>query len=147
MDSSQSESLGSQFSELTLDERYLTSDVVDCLSREDQKKLKKCRIGKSKNKCTVCLEQYQKNEIIQILPCHHKFHYKCLKPWFNKSSCCPNCRFDLKKHFHPKKEEALSEFSTSSEQRNPLLDASFIQPRNYTPLRSHQRSHQNSRRR
>ena len=63
-----------------------------------------------------------------------------MKPWFDKASCCPLCRFDLKKHFNPTKADDISDFSTSSERRNPLLDASFIQPRNFTPLRSSQTS-------
>ena len=123
-----------ELSELSLDERYFLSEEVDCLSKQDFKKLKKCRVGHSKTNCSVCLEKFVKNQVILILPCHHKFHYKCMKPWFGKSTCCPLCRLDIKKHFNPS-QEVPSVLSESSP-RNPLLDESFIQPRILTPYRS-----------
>ena len=137
-DSSNSDSQSVLRSELSHDERYLI-DEVDCLSKTDFKKLKKCRVGDSKSKCTVCLEGFEKNQIIRILPCHHKFHDKCTKPWFKKSVFCPLCRFDVKKHFHPETKQVPNTMSVNSETRNPLLDVSFIQPRYLTPMRTRMR--------
>lgn len=136
-ESSGSDADSESLSQVSLDERYFLSDDADALSKEDIKKIRKCRVGHSTSKCSVCLEQFKKNQVISILPCSHKFHYKCMKPWFRKSTCCPLCRMDLKKHFHPTESEKVkSVFSESSQNRNPLLDASFLQPRVLTPFRS-----------
>jgi len=128
--------LSSEISSVSQDERYFSIEENECLSKVDQKKLKKCKIGESKSKCTICLEQFKKNQVIQILPCHHKFHHKCLKPWFKTSTCCPLCRMDIKKHFNPETPSIQSQLSVQSNERNSLLDRSFIQPRTYTPGRS-----------
>lgn len=67
------------------------------MNREELKRIQKKRIGKSSSHCTVCYDQYAKGEVIRVLPCGHFFHYKCLKPWFKKSSLCPLCRLNVKK--------------------------------------------------
>lgn len=127
----------SEISSVSQDERYFSIEENESLSKQDQKKLKKCKIGESKSNCTICLEQYKKNQVIQILPCHHKFHHKCLKPWFKTSTCCPLCRMDIKKHFHP--DSIKSQATFSSYERNSLLDRPFIQPRTYTPTNVQER--------
>ena len=70
------------------------------MNKKELKKIKKMKIGKSQSSCSICHDQYSKGEIIRFLPCEHFFHYKCLKPWFKKSSLCPVCRFDIKKHLN-----------------------------------------------
>lgn len=134
--SSLEQSSDSQISAISLDERYFSIEENDSLSKIDQKKIRKCKISESKSSCSVCLEKYKKNQIIMILPCNHKFHYKCMKPWFKNSVFCPLCRLDIKKHFNPDSESVASDITLSSGNRNSLLDRSFIQPRQYTPLRS-----------
>ncbi len=44
------------------------------------------------NECCICLEKYEKNEIIMELACNHNFHEKCIKEWMNKNNNCPQCR-------------------------------------------------------
>ena len=73
-----------------------TSEKQGGLNKKLQKKIKKQKIGKSTRKCIFCMEAFQKEDIIKILPCRHYFHNKCLKPWFNRDHSCPTCRFDLK---------------------------------------------------
>ena len=133
---------------LSLDQQFFTFEESLSLSKKDQQKLKKARVGQIKSKCTVCLDHFKKDQVIQILPCHHKFHRKCVKPWFEKSVCCPLCRFDIKKYLNPTEENTNNininnddrvEISSSdlmsnqriNESANPLLDTSFIQPRNF----------------
>lgn len=78
-------------------------EVLDKLTPSEIKQIQKKKVGKSKSKCTVCLDHFKKGQIMQILPCNHKFHRKCVKTWFVDSTCCPNCRFDIKKHFKEQK--------------------------------------------
>jgi len=81
------------------EEFSVISEVVEreeLMNKNELKKLKKKKIGNSCSQCTVCHEQYQRGEVIRILPCEHFFHYKCLKPWFKKSNACPLCRLNIK---------------------------------------------------
>lgn len=42
--------------------------------------------------CAVCLESFKDGETLIHLPCEHRFHSRCLKPWLDKNSHCPCCR-------------------------------------------------------
>ncbi|KAK7304749.1 hypothetical protein VNO77_42636 [Canavalia gladiata] len=42
--------------------------------------------------CAVCLELFRVGETLIHLPCAHRFHNRCLKPWLENNSRCPCCR-------------------------------------------------------
>ncbi|XP_061359395.1 probable E3 ubiquitin-protein ligase RHY1A [Gastrolobium bilobum] len=42
--------------------------------------------------CAVCLESFRVGETLLHLPCAHRFHSRCLKPWLENNSHCPCCR-------------------------------------------------------
>ncbi|XP_027339075.1 probable E3 ubiquitin-protein ligase RHY1A isoform X2 [Abrus precatorius] len=42
--------------------------------------------------CAVCLESFRVGETLINLPCAHRFHSNCLKPWLENNSHCPCCR-------------------------------------------------------
>ncbi|EEB09693.1 ubiquitin-protein ligase E3 [Schizosaccharomyces japonicus yFS275] len=45
--------------------------------------------------CVVCLENYQGNDFIRILPCGHIFHAHCLDIWMTRTFAnCPLCKAD-----------------------------------------------------
>ena len=46
--------------------------------------------------CYICLQTFKKNKKIRRLPCMHMFCETCLKPWLQKNSTCPICKFELK---------------------------------------------------
>ncbi|KAF1892496.1 hypothetical protein Lal_00010962 [Lupinus albus] len=46
--------------------------------------------------CAVCLESLKDGERLVHLPCEHRFHFSCLKPWLDKNSQCPCCRATIK---------------------------------------------------
>lgn len=54
--------------------------------------IKKMKVGKTEKECTICIKGFIKGEVIRLLSCKHIFHDKCIMPWFEKRSCCPNCR-------------------------------------------------------
>jgi len=75
-------------------------------------KIKRMKMGRSCQECTVCSEGFKKGnktfeiffelvlgEKIRKLPCKHIFHDKCILPWFEHKSTCPNCRFDLLEYY------------------------------------------------
>ena len=49
----------------------------------------------TKDKCNICLEDFQKNYNIFYLPCLHKFHQLCISNWVFKNSVCPICKYDM----------------------------------------------------
>lgn len=54
-------------------------------------------IDPENNKCTICLEFFQKDEELRKLPCSHYFHYYCIDYWLLKQQRrCPICKQDVK---------------------------------------------------
>jgi len=53
------------------------------------------------DKCSICLEDYKKNDKCVKLNCSHIFHKKCLSDWFknqiskSENLNCPLCRNNL----------------------------------------------------
>ena len=45
--------------------------------------------------CSICLENYNKEDNIIKLKCNHQFHFKCINCWIEKNECCPICRSTL----------------------------------------------------
>ncbi len=41
--------------------------------------------------CTVCLGEYQAEQVLKVLPCFHTYHSECIKEWFHKNNVCPVC--------------------------------------------------------
>ena len=47
------------------------------------------------NECSICLENYKKDDMIIILSCNHDFHEPCLKEWSKNNNSCPHCRENI----------------------------------------------------
>ncbi|CAD8158221.1 unnamed protein product [Paramecium octaurelia] len=58
-------------------------------------KLKVMMMGKSNRQCSICCNQFQKDELITQLPCKHIYHKSCVDSWLQSSTKCPNCRSDV----------------------------------------------------
>ncbi|KAF6202158.1 hypothetical protein GE061_004556 [Apolygus lucorum] len=50
--------------------------------------------------CSVCLEELQVNEVAKKLPCEHYYHERCIVPWLELRSTCPDCRRNLVPESH-----------------------------------------------
>ena len=42
--------------------------------------------------CSICLENFNKNNYILKLDCEHIYHHNCLNKWFKNNINCPLCR-------------------------------------------------------
>ncbi|KAJ9560353.1 hypothetical protein OSB04_005513 [Centaurea solstitialis] len=42
--------------------------------------------------CAVCLAGYEKDVIIAMLPCKHRFHMECIREWLLRKNVCPLCK-------------------------------------------------------
>ena len=48
------------------------------------------------NSCTICLSNYEDDDLVKELPCSHCFHDDCINTWLSSHSYkCPICRFTL----------------------------------------------------
>lgn len=45
--------------------------------------------------CPICTEEFQYDDSVYKLPCHHYFHIDCVTPWLKKNCTCPVCRREL----------------------------------------------------
>jgi Ring finger domain len=47
--------------------------------------------------CPICLDPFQVDSTVTILPCGHPYHQHCVLPWLTqRQSVCPLCKFDMK---------------------------------------------------
>eukprot|EP00746_Dinoflagellata_sp_MGD_P024548 gnl/MRDRNA2_/MRDRNA2_157620_c0_seq1.p1 gnl/MRDRNA2_/MRDRNA2_157620_c0~~gnl/MRDRNA2_/MRDRNA2_157620_c0_seq1.p1 ORF type:complete len:415 (-),score=74.19 gnl/MRDRNA2_/MRDRNA2_157620_c0_seq1:217-1296(-) len=47
---------------------------------------------KEQQQCTICLEGFQKGEMLTALSCKHYFHIDCVASWLQRATHCPLCR-------------------------------------------------------
>ena len=53
-------------------------------------------IIKEQKECAICLNDFEKENMISITLCKHIFHHDCIKEWTHYKSNCPVCREELK---------------------------------------------------
>ncbi|KAG2267361.1 hypothetical protein Bca4012_038634 [Brassica carinata] len=65
--------------------KFKKRDVVSGGGGEDQ--------NKSTQECSVCLNEFQEDEKLRIIPnCCHVFHIDCIDIWLQSNANCPLCR-------------------------------------------------------
>lgn len=52
-------------------------------------------LPKDKKDCVICIEEFQKKDIVVSLPCLHLFHKQCIINWLKKNSSCPLCKYEV----------------------------------------------------
>jgi len=54
---------------------------------------KNSRVRLTNSICPICLDEFQNQTKIKLLPCDHGFHSECIGPWIaDHSDSCPICR-------------------------------------------------------
>ncbi|KAM4621543.1 E3 ubiquitin-protein ligase RNF130 isoform 2-T2 [Polymixia lowei] len=98
------------------------------------------------NHCAVCIEGYQLNDVVRILPCKHVFHKICVDPWLNEHCTCPMCKLNILKALGIMPNlpcvdnvafdmDRIGRSQTSSSQRTALVDMSSEASISLEPLR------------
>ncbi|CAI0551117.1 unnamed protein product [Linum tenue] len=58
--------------------------------------VKGLKIGKGALECAVCLNEFEDDETLRLIPkCDHVFHPECIDAWLESHTTCPVCRADL----------------------------------------------------
>uniref|UniRef100_A0A7S0NBN7 RING-type domain-containing protein n=1 Tax=Hanusia phi TaxID=3032 RepID=A0A7S0NBN7_9CRYP len=73
--------------------------------------------------CYICLSNFEEDELIRRLPCHHEFHAHCIDKWLlDVHRTCPCCRVDICQALEPC-EDQREKFAGSEPQANSGLTA------------------------
>ena len=67
--------------------------VKECNNYKINNELKeKILIDETEIICSICLENFKKNEKYIEFECKHIYHKDCIKEWLQNNKNCPNCR-------------------------------------------------------
>lgn len=48
--------------------------------------------------CSICLEDFEVDSELYVIPCTHLFHVNCLEKWVTENYKCPVCRGEIAEH-------------------------------------------------
>lgn len=76
--------------------RGLDAEVLETFPTFAYSTVKGLKIGKGALECAVCLNEFEDEETIRLIPkCDHVFHAECIDAWLENHVTCPVCRSDL----------------------------------------------------
>ncbi|GAU40583.1 hypothetical protein TSUD_36000 [Trifolium subterraneum] len=74
----------------------LNQDVIDTFPTFRYSNVKGLKIGKSTLACAICLNEFQDDETLRLIPkCSHVYHHGCIDIWLVSHNTCPVCRANL----------------------------------------------------
>jgi len=79
----------------------------------------------NKNDCSICISKIN-FEHKHHLRCGHVFHYRCIKPWLNISSICPNCKQSVEKEDECLEEDFVGDYGEDFDD----VDSEFLDNEN-----------------
>ncbi|CAA7052432.1 unnamed protein product [Microthlaspi erraticum] len=76
--------------------RGLDASVIETFPTFRYSAVKTLRIGKEALECPVCLNEFEEEETLRLIPkCCHVFHPGCIDAWLRSHATCPLCRANL----------------------------------------------------
>ncbi|KAM3337117.1 putative protein isoform X1 [Capsicum galapagoense] len=80
--------------------RPAPESVVDSFPVKSYSKSEEVDTGNNVLQCHICLSEYEEEDKIRVLPCHHEFHLLCVDKWLKEiHGVCPLCRGDVRNGF------------------------------------------------
>jgi len=64
----------------------------DAISKLNEFKFDPCDSTRSCKTCSVCQDDYIKDDTVLEMPCKHEFHKDCVVSWLKLHNTCPVCR-------------------------------------------------------
>jgi hypothetical protein len=75
----------------------ITSKITSLKNNSIEMNISKSPEKINKNdECIICLQEYEKLQIIKTLDCFHKYHQSCINEWLKNNDNCPICRKVIK---------------------------------------------------
>ncbi|XP_059648551.1 E3 ubiquitin-protein ligase ATL6-like [Cornus florida] len=76
--------------------RGLDPAVIETFPTFPYSDVKGLKIGKGALECAVCLNEFEDDETLRLIPkCDHVFHPECIDEWLTSHVTCPVCRANL----------------------------------------------------
>ncbi|VFQ69064.1 unnamed protein product [Cuscuta campestris] len=76
--------------------RGLDASVIETFPTFSYAEVKDHKIGKGALECAVCLNEFEDDETLRLIPkCDHVFHPECIDAWLESHVTCPVCRANL----------------------------------------------------
>ncbi|KAI0507079.1 hypothetical protein KFK09_013197 [Dendrobium nobile] len=76
-------------------QRGLDPAVLETFPTLVYSEVKEHKIGKGALECAICLNEFEDEDTIRLLPkCDHVFHQECIDAWLASHVTCPVCRTD-----------------------------------------------------
>ncbi|KAB2049685.1 hypothetical protein ES319_A13G193500v1 [Gossypium barbadense] len=76
--------------------RGLEASVIETFPTMIYSEVKVHKIGKGALECAVCLNEFEDDETLRLIPkCDHVFHPECIDAWLASHTTCPVCRANL----------------------------------------------------
>ncbi|XWS58232.1 hypothetical protein CRYUN_Cryun08bG0016800 [Craigia yunnanensis] len=76
--------------------RGLDASVIETFPTMVYSEVKVHKIGKGALECAVCLNEFEDDEKLRLIPkCDHVFHPECIDAWLTSHTTCPVCRANL----------------------------------------------------
>ena len=101
------------------------------------------KIESSLQKCLICLEKFEENDKVIILPCLHFFHSNCIKKWINVKNFCPIDKYVISKKSKVNSNSFEREFSILDSYNEEVFNDSLILYRN--AMSNYRRNRSNNR--
>ncbi|KAG8367513.1 hypothetical protein BUALT_Bualt16G0079700 [Buddleja alternifolia] len=74
--------------------------VVDSFPVKTYTKTERPECTDAVSQCYICLAEYEDEDKIRVLPCHHEYHMSCVDKWLKEiHGVCPLCRGDVREGF------------------------------------------------
>jgi hypothetical protein len=81
------------------------NDVKNIVNTDIFEKITSSKYNENNNennndKCVICYEEFQNNDIVLNIPCKHLFHKACIKIWVTENSYkCPICKEKIAEYY------------------------------------------------
>lgn len=79
------------------------------------------------SECSVCLNEFQEDETLRLLPkCNHAFHLPCIDTWLRSHTNCPMCRAPIVTSSEASSSSSTSESNTDNSTTNRDTQAEIL---------------------
>ncbi|XP_046347588.1 E3 ubiquitin-protein ligase ZNRF3-like [Haliotis rufescens] len=84
--------------------------------------------------CAICLEGYQEEQVLRVLPCNHDFHRICVDPWLLNKGTCPLCKVNITAQVELPPSEVSGNHDNNTQNTGYSIVSPSGQRSNYMPL-------------